>query len=258
MRHTSLFSAAALLLATGSAMAQVYSNGPFITGVGNGLGGRDTSAIEATSTTFGIGTNFAANVFVADDFTVTGGGWDISTATFFLYQTITSPAVNPLTNTITSVRVGVYNSVPTANDLTPDSGDFTTNRQTGAVFSNVFRVTPTTLTNDDRAIMAVTVDMSWLSDLAPGTYWLAWSTTGSTPSGPWNVPVTPARSSDNARQLIGGTTPSPWSPIDNNTTVAGVQPLDLAFELRYTEVPAPGAVALAGLAGLAGLRRRRA
>lgn len=269
MRQTSLLSTAALLVVSGSAMAQVYNNGPFVTGIGNGLGGRNTSAIDPTHNAFGSGTNAnnpggasGGPIRVADDFTVTGPGWDISSATFYLYQTITSPAVNPLANTITSIRVGVYTSLPTA--ATPDFGDFTTNRQTSAVFSNVFRVTSTTLTNDDRAIMAVTVDMTWLQDLTPGTYWLAWSTTGSTASGPWAVPVTPAASGHNARQFLDATgtgAPGTWNQIDGNAgtgSLPGIQPLDLAFQLNYTEVPTPGAVAVAGLAGLAGLRRRRA
>lgn len=265
MRNTMLVSTAAVLVACGAASGVTHSNGPFVTGVGNGFGGANTSSIDPTHTTFGVGTNEAATpasggpIRVADDFTVSGGGWDISSATFYLYQTVTTPATNPIVNTINSIRVGVYTSMPNGTAL-PDFGDFSTNRLTGAVFSGTFRVTSTTLTNDDRAIFALTVDMSWLPNLSDGTYWLAWSTTGTNASGPWHVPVTPALPGHNARQMLDNNlTGNPsWAQIDGSTTAAGIQPLDLAFDLEYTAVPAPGAAALLGVAGLVGFRRKRA
>ena len=263
-----LFSTAAVLALAGAAMARpVYSNGPFVTGIGNGFGGGNTSTIEPDYTSFGTGTNEAAlpanggPVRVADDFTVTGPGWNLNTATFYMYQTVASPATNPLVNTITSIRVGIYNASPSGTDATPDLGDFSTNRLAGAVFTNTFRVTSTTLTDDNRAIFAITADLSDFPDLLPGSYWLAWSTTGSNPSGPWQVPVTPtgAGNGATARQFFDPalTGNGSWADLDGTASLPGIQHVDLAFDLDYTLIPAPSAALAFVGAGLVGLRRRR-
>jgi hypothetical protein len=67
-------------------------------------------------------------------------------------------------------------------------GDLTTNRMTGTTWSNIYRVTQTTMTATNRPIMVNTVSCG--THLAPGTYWLDWTTSGSLGSGPWAPPIT--------------------------------------------------------------------
>lgn len=242
----------------GTASAAVFSNGPFVTGTGNGAGGANTSAIEGpTYTNFGYN-SLAGTFAVADDFTVSdAGGWSLNSLTVYAYQTIA--AAPPASSTINVMRVAIFATNPMGTQNAPDFGDLATNRTiTNNIFTGVFRVTATTLTNDDRAIMAVTADLSDIPSLAAGTYFVAWSLNGSVASGPWAVPVTPARPGDNGMQRnVGTTAPTNWALIDGNGTAAGVPQQDLAFDLDYDVVPAPGALLLAGMGGLVTLRRRR-
>lgn len=247
---------AVVLALAGAANAAVFSNGPFTTGVGNGFGGANTSAIETGYNNFGYG-HGTGNLAVADDFTVTdAGGWDLSSLTVYAYQTQTNGNSNQI-STITSIQVGIFSSNPNGTMNAPNFGDHTTNQTiTTNVFSGTYRVQSTTLTNSARAIMAVTADMAGMPNLGPGTYWIAWSLSGSVASGPWAVPVTPARATDNAQQRNVSAVPTVWGTIDGGSA-AGIQPQDMAFDLGYEVVPAPGAFALVGLGGLMAMRRRR-
>lgn len=118
----------------------------------------------------------------------------------------------------------------------------------------MYRVTATTLTNGQRAIMSITADLSDIPDLAPGTYWVGWTLGGTSTSGPFAVPVVPNPSGANAQQRNFGATPTNWATVNAGTATAAQ---DMAFDIDYNVVPAPGAAALLGLGALAGLRRRR-
>ncbi len=56
-------------------------------------------------------------------------------------------------------------------------GDLTTNRLASTAWSNIYRVTDTTLTTTNRPIMADIATIG--TTLAAGTYWLDWTTDGS-------------------------------------------------------------------------------
>ena len=233
--------------------ASGYSNGPFQTGTGNGFGGGNTSAIEAPFLTFGYTASTASSFAVADDFTVTdAAGWSLNSLTVYAYQTQANP--NPI-STFTNIRVSIFTSNPNGTQNAPTYGDLTTNRLLSTAFTGVYRVTTTTLTNGQRAIMSITADLSDIPDLAPGTYWVGWTLGGTQASGPFTVPVVPNPAGANAQQRNIGATPTNWDTL--NFAAANTTAQDLAFDIDYDVVPAPGAAALLGLGALAGLRRRR-
>lgn len=241
-----------VLVAAGAASASVYSNGPFQTGTGDGFGGGNTSAIEGGFGTFGFAASTASSFAVADDFTVTdAAGWSLNSLTVYAYQTQATPNT---ASTLTDIRVSIFASNPNGTQSAPTYGDFTTNRFLNTAFTGVFRVTSTTLTNGQRAIMSITADLSDIPDLAPGTYWIGWTLGGTQASGPWAVPVVPNPSGANAQQRNFGATPTNWGTVSDATSTSAQE---MAFDLDYSVVPAPGAAALLGLGALAGLRRRR-
>jgi hypothetical protein len=238
-----IFAAIAAVAAGSASAAVLWNNGPFITGVGNGFNGADTSEIETGFNSFGYAAN--ATFHVADDFTVGANPWDLDDMRGFSYQTGSTT-----TSTFTGAFVQIYNGAPNAGGVVI-AGDTTTNRLTTGAFSNVYRVTSTTLTNNQRPIMQLTIDMSWAPLLNPGTYWMEFYYTGTLASGPWCPPVTPNPAGANALQLNAGT----WAPMAG----AGFPVQDTTFILNGTEVPEPGTfLALGvGLAAITALRRRK-
>jgi hypothetical protein len=200
----------------------LFTNGNFVTGLGNGAGGADTSSPPSDPFHRGLGflvdptqlqTSFPSGsprrARLADDFTVTGNGWRPSALTFYAYQTgaITSPS------SITGViDLRLWNGTPGAGGEViagPVDATITNNQWTG-----VYRVYSNDLGNTDRPIMAVTVNWPFsITTLLPGTYWIEWGMAGS-PSftGPW-VPAVSFATSNNARQLdLTSGEPGTWAP----------------------------------------------
>ena len=70
------------------------------------------------------------------------GGWNISTITFYAYQTGSTT-----TTTINNVNLRIWNGVPGAGGSSVVFGDTTTNRLAGSSFSNIYRVLDTGLTD---------------------------------------------------------------------------------------------------------------
>ncbi len=246
MRNLLVVALAASLAAAASADV-LLTNGPWITGIGNGFGGADTSAIETGYTSYGFNINHALvpNAFmIADDFTVPAGEvWDLSFAQWYAYQTGSST-----TSTITSAKVVIWSGNPMSGG-TPIAGDETTERLLTTYWSGVYRVSTNPL-DTNRPVMENLIDLSFVPDLGPGTYWIAVGLNGSLTSGPWSNPVVPARPTDNAIQRSSGT----WAVIDGNGTLAGVPPQDMPFILNGTIIPEPATLALGLLALL--VRRR--
>ena len=206
--------------------AVLFDNGPLVTHPGGGAGGLDASALQDGSlgmTIFGYGNQITAGNRVADDFTVPGPApWNITTVTFFGYQTGSG-----ITPSINDVRLQIWDGPPNAGG-TIIYGDLTTNRLATATFSNIYRVLEGTLTNADRPIMALVVNVN--TSLPPGTYWLDWTVGGSGAfSGPWAPPVTILGSTGtgNALQWI----PSAWAAL------VDVGPQDFPFVIEGTSSP---------------------
>lgn len=165
----------------------LYDNGPLVNSPGTGSGGADESILQGGTlghTTIGFGHQVLNGNRMADDFTITDpGGWDIDTFTFFAYQTGSTT-----TSTMTAVNMRISDAMPPGGSVV--FGDTTTNVMTSTGWTNIFRVTDTTLGATNRPVMANTVTLASPLHLDPGTYWIDWQTDGSLASGPWAPPIT--------------------------------------------------------------------
>jgi hypothetical protein len=163
--------------------AVIYNNGPFVNSPGTGPGGSDESVMNTGESTFGFGCQHTLPNRVTDDFTIASGAtWTINTVTLFGYQTgsTTTPTINGSYITIYS------GDTPTSGTIV--YGNYTTNVQTGAAFTNCYRV-QTTGSGTTRPVMALTCTLTGCT-LPAGHYWLAWDQTGTLSSGPWANPIT--------------------------------------------------------------------
>ena len=177
-------SVAAPLSAWRAPEAVLYDNGPLITHPGAGAGGANVSALQTALGlgTFGVGNQVAAGNRVADDFTVTGGGWLINTMTFFGYQTGSST-----TSTFTALNLRIWDGPPNLGTSNVVFGDTTTNRLASSAWSNIYRTLDTALTASDRPVMALVATVNTF--LPAGTYWVDWQADGTLASGPWAPPI---------------------------------------------------------------------
>jgi hypothetical protein len=164
--------------------AELYNNGPVV-------GGDGLSVIAGGGSTLGFGAQTAANNRVADDFTVTGGGWTVQSLDFFGYQTgATGFTFQQATWSVVS---GSIDGTVVASGVT----NVTDGGRVG------YRVSPTTLTNTTRGIYKAQADVSDFN-LSDGQYWLVWSLTGSLTSGPWQPPTSDGRTGNALQSLAGG------------------------------------------------------
>ena len=192
--------------------AELWDNGPLVTHPGGGAGGADASALQTAlgMDSYGFNTSATAGMRVADDFTVTGGGWFISTITFFGYQTGSST-----TSTFTALNLRIWDGPPDQATSSVVWGDTTTNRLAGSVWSNIYRVLDTAMTNTDRPIMALEATVNTF--LPAGTYWLDWQADGTLASGPWVAPISIVgqTTTGNAMQY---TTADGWFALEDGGT----------------------------------------
>ncbi len=163
----------------------LYNNGALVTHPGAGFGGADESRLQSVSlvmNTLGFGHQVVNANRVADDFTVTGNGWNISALTFFAYQTGSTT-----TSTFTAVNFRIWDGPPNAGGVViVDQSALAT--LSSSAFANIYRVSETTIGGNTRPIFANTQNVN--ITLNPGTYWLDWQTNGTLASGPWAPPVT--------------------------------------------------------------------
>ncbi|MCC6406419.1 MAG: hypothetical protein IT453_04575 [Planctomycetes bacterium] len=200
----------------------VFTNGPYITGTGNGAGGANTSEIEAGWNTFGYGCQGTATVNnrVADDFVVPAGeAWTLSKLHWLGYQTGA-----PTSGTITSIQVNIWNTMPVTGGLPIWSS--AANVLLSKTWTGVYRVTATTLTDSTRAILDVQADLTGSPVLTPGTYWVDIQLKGSLASGPWAPPTVPRLATDNGRQFQAATG---WAPTSDTLMLL---PQDFPFALE--------------------------
>ena len=165
---------------------------------------------------------------MADDFTIPAGqSWIIDSIIVYHYQTGSTT-----TSTINNLNLQIWDGAsPGTGNIV--AGDSTTNALAASYFSNIYRVTPTTLTNSQRPIMRNQVNMGGIS-LDNGTYWIDFAASGTLASGPWNPPRTIAGQpiTGNAQQRLGTT--FAWGPALSGTDQQGV-----AFVIYGTDSPLP-------------------
>ncbi len=235
----------------GSAMAGIaggslWNNGPLVTNPGAGAGGADVSAISPGQS--GYGGNFNQPSFArADDFTVSGGGWNITSMTFFGYQTN-----GGIPSTITGLFARIWSGDPSAGG-TVVWGDMTTNILSSTDWTGIYRTSATAFDNTQRPIMNIVADGLDIN-LGNGSYWVEFAATGSAASGPWVPLVSSPVEAVIGNSLLYTVSSATWSTATDGGNGLGYE---LPFLIDGTVVPAPAAIAMLGLAGLAGSRRRR-
>lgn len=216
-----------------------------VTSPGTGSDGADESVLQSTSlgmTTLGAGQQLTGGNFIADDFVVpVGEEWTVTEMNFYGYQTNAIPDVS----TFTDYVVQIWDGSPDNPASSVIAGDLTTNVLTRSVFSNIYRVTETTLGAANRPIFTNTVTLTAPVVLAPGTYWVQWAAAGTLASGPWQPPVTISgeTTTGNALQLTGGA----WNAFVDGGIFT---PQGAPFQVLGTSAAATGPILIVSSTGI--------
>jgi hypothetical protein len=164
-------------------IGEIYNNGPYINLAPN----QSVLQNQLPPVSLGMGIlgfgGRADILTLLDDFTVTDPvGWRIDQLEVYAYQTSAVAA------TINGIYIQIWNGNPTMMGSSVIWGNLVTNRLASATFGPNLRVTETTLGATARTIQIVVGNVGKI--LGPGTYWIEYGVTGTSPSGPFLPPIT--------------------------------------------------------------------
>ena len=207
----------------------LFNNGPLVNSAGTGTNGADESVIQAPIGSYGWNINTGIGYRCADDFTVVGTAWSVTSFDVYTYQSNA-----PLTSCpITKAVLRIWNGQPGTAGATVVWGDTTTNRMSAGVYSNINR-TNAVGGGAARAIWKITANTPGLT-LNPGTYWAEWGFLGSASySGPWGPPVTINNTPTTGNALIYGGVLTGWNPIYGTTGPPTANPQGMPFNVNGT------------------------
>lgn len=259
MRKTS-FAVLALCVAAVSSVAQadvLYDNkvtvaNPnsfgVVTRVGGGASGLDNSVLIAPDTTLGVG--HGSGNRLADNFVIPlGETWTITGVQVLGYTT------NATAPTTTAGVLRILDASPATGGMVL-AGDTTTNVLVGGsnVFTDIYRTTPTTLTNTARRLQIQELSLGAPLVLGAGTYWMEYGLTGNAFVPPLQVlPEAGGVVTGNAVQFL--TASSTYVAVSDGGSLAAK---GIPFKvLGSAVIPEPASMSLLGLAGIGLVARRR-
>ena len=149
---------------------------------------------------------------------MTGGPWTLTNLRWLGYQTGAAT-----TGSLTSININFWAADPVLGGAASQVGP--ANALTSVTFTGIYRVTDTTLTNNQRAVFRVNGDLAWAAPIANGPEWVDVATNGTLASGPWAPPTVPSAGTDNGSQFV----PPNW--VKTQDTLALV-PQDFPFVLE--------------------------
>lgn len=247
VRHWFCFAA----LGVSASAATIYDNGPLVTHPGGGPGGADASRVQTVSlgfSTLGFTASNTGSFRLADDFPVTGAGWQVDSITVFAYQTGSTT-----TSTFNFGSLQIWDGIPGAGGAII-FGDTTTNRLLATTFSNIYRDTETSTGNSQRPIMANTLTVGMF--LTPGVYWIDYNLGGTLASGPFSAPISILGqvTTGDALQFNG----TSWVPIDDTSAGTQLQGIPFLVNSSTSQLPEPSSflLAAAGILAASLVRRR--
>jgi hypothetical protein len=179
----------AMLAGTTQAQQLLFENGPVRTGVGDGVGGVDTSAVQVASgqTITGYGAGSSGDHRLADDFLVPSPGWRLRGVRVLAFQR----GAEATSTTISGLNLRIWDGPPGAPASNVVFGDAETDRLSSSSFAGIYRVMGARIGDDSAPVFdAFAGNVSLV--LEPGSYWLDWQLAGTRASGPLVPPVTRA------------------------------------------------------------------
>ncbi|WP_374359594.1 PEP-CTERM sorting domain-containing protein [Pseudoduganella danionis] len=226
-----------LALAAGLSQAAIlHDNGPVVDA-------SSLSVLAGSASILGWGEQASAGNRMADDFTIANGSaWNVSSVSFFAYQTGATSFT--FTNAVWSIVAG--NDVNTGSVVASGTTSVSNAGQVG------YRVTSSTLASTIRPIYQLEADIPDVT-LASGHYWLTWSIGGTLASGPWQPPTADARTGNAMQATAGGAFAT---VIDSGSNLSAEMPFLINGTVAAVPEPETYAMLLGGL-GLIGLARRR-